>query len=80
VHCAALPELGFGVALKVDDGAKRGAERVLVEVLAAFLPKAHAVLAAEIDGEVRNWRGRRVGRLVPGDALKDALQGLAGSS
>jgi hypothetical protein len=37
------------------------------------------VLAAEIDGEVRNWRGRRVGRLLAGDALKDALQGLGGS-
>ena len=24
VHCAALPKLGLGVALKVDDGAKRG--------------------------------------------------------
>ena len=32
VHCAALPELGLGVALKIDDGAKRGAERALAEV------------------------------------------------
>ena len=80
VHCAALPELGFGLALKVDDGAKRGAERALVEVLAALLPKAHAALSVEIDGEVRNWRGRRVGRLAAGDALKDALGNLAGSS
>ena len=38
VHCASLPELGLGVALKIDDGAKRGAERALAEVLAAFLP------------------------------------------
>ncbi len=77
VHCAALPELGFGLALKVDDGAKRGAERALVEVLAALLPKARSALSVEIDGEVRNWRGRRVGRLAAGDALKDALQSLA---
>jgi L-asparaginase II len=73
VHCAALPELGLGVALKIDDGAKRGAERALAELLAAFLPEAHDVLADQLDGEIVNWRGISVGRAVASDALRGAL-------
>jgi len=75
VHCASLPELGLGVALKVDDGAKRGAERALAEVLAAFLPKARIALAEQLDGELVNWRGIRVGQVVASEALKGALAG-----
>lgn len=33
VYCAALPELGLGLALKVDDGATRAAEFLLVQML-----------------------------------------------
>lgn len=77
VHCAALPELGLGLALKIDDGAKRGAERALSEVLATLLPKARAVLASELRGELRNWQGLLVGRMAAGEALQDALGGLA---
>ena len=80
VHCAALPKLGLGLALKIDDGAKRGAERALAEVLAALLPGAWAVLARELDGEQRNWRGRLVGRLAAGDAVKAALGELQAMS
>jgi L-asparaginase II len=77
VHCAALPELGLGVALKVDDGAKRGSERALSEVLAALLPEARHGLADQLEGEVLNWRGVSVGRIVPGTALLHALAALA---
>jgi L-asparaginase II len=73
VHCASLPELGLGVALKVDDGAKRGAERALAEVLAAFLPKARTALAEQLGGELVNWRGIRVGQVLASEALKGAL-------
>jgi len=79
VHCAALPELGLGVALKVDDGAKRGAERALSEVLGALLPKAWVVLANELEGEVHNWHGLLVGRMAAGEALKRALRDLPGA-
>lgn len=78
VHCAVLPELGLGIALKADDGAKRGAERALVEILAALVPKARRVLNDELDGALNNWRGRRVGRLVAGEALSGALGDLVG--
>jgi L-asparaginase II len=73
VQCAALPELGLGIALKIDDGAKRGSERALAEVLAALLPGARRALADQLEGEVRNWRGTSVGRIVAAPALADAL-------
>lgn len=76
VHCAALPGLGLGLALKVDDGTKRGAERALGEALAALVPQARAVLADQLDGEILNWRGVSVGRIVAGDALVRALAAL----
>jgi len=77
VYCAALPELGLGIALKVDDGAKRGAERALVEILAALLPEAPTVLKNERDGALHNWRGQRVGRLAASEALSSALGDFA---
>jgi L-asparaginase II len=77
VHCAALPQLGLGIALKIDDGAKRGAERALSEVLAALLPKAWAVLADELEGELHNWRGLLVGRVTASKELQGALRDLA---
>lgn len=76
VHCAALPGLGLGVALKVDDGAKRGVERVLGEVLAALLPGARSALADQLEGEIFNWRGISVGRIVASAALLRALAAL----
>jgi len=74
VHCASLPEHGLGVALKVDDGAKRGAERALAEVLAAFLPRARTALAEQLGGEMLNWRGISVGRVAASEALRGALE------
>jgi L-asparaginase II len=37
VHCAALPELGLGIALKCGDGAGRAAEIAMTAVLAKLL-------------------------------------------
>ncbi len=77
VHCASFPSLGFGVALKIDDGAKRGTELVMSEVIAALLPAAREALSGQVDGEVLNWRGTRVGRIVPSETLRAATRGLA---
>jgi L-asparaginase II len=79
VHCAALPRLGLGIALKIDDGAKRGAERALSEVLAAVLPEARSALANQLDGEILNWRGISVGRVRAADSLSAALEAFAAS-
>ncbi|MGH6867090.1 MAG: asparaginase [Methyloceanibacter sp.] len=77
VHCAALPEVGLGIALKIDDGTKRGAERAMGEVLAALVPAAQKVLAAELAGEMHNWRGLAVGRIAASAELEEALGDLA---
>jgi L-asparaginase II len=77
VHCASLPELGLGIALKIDDGAKRATERALSEILAALLAEARIVLADQLEGELRNWRGLKVGRIEASAELMRAVEGLA---
>lgn len=72
VYCAAVPELGLGIALKCDDGATRGAETMVAAVLARLMAK-DAALAARL-GElarpaITSRRGVEVGRLRPKKAL-----------
>ena len=74
VYCAALPELGLGVALKMDDGnTARAAEVVMAAVIEARLA---------LDGEdtawmhslsrvaLRNWNGLEVGTLQAAEILR----------
>jgi L-asparaginase II len=76
VHCAALPALGIGIAVKVDDGTKRGAEMVLAVLLAKLVAGAEEVLASQLAGEMRTWRGVKVGAVAPSPALKAAVRAL----
>jgi L-asparaginase II len=76
VHCAALRAFGIGVAVKVDDGTKRGAEMVLAILLAKFVPGAEHVLGGQLAGEMRTWRGVKVGVVGPSPALKAAVRAL----
>jgi L-asparaginase II len=68
VYCASLPELGLGLALKMDDGnTARAAEVALAALVDALLPLAdddRAFLAPLRDVTMRNWNGRVVGRLA----------------
>ena len=70
VFCAAVPELGLGIALKCDDGAGRAAEVMIATVVASLL-KGDA-LADEIAEFTRprltNWNGIEVGSLRPAAA------------
>lgn len=71
VYCAALPERGLGLALKMDDGnTARAAEVALVALVASLLPLSEAdaaVVAPLKDVTLRNWNGRTVGRLAATD-------------
>ncbi len=73
VYCAALPELGLGIALKVDDGASRAAEVAVATVLAKLMG-AEGELAdglGRISNPVlTNWNGIDVGSLRPTEALR----------
>jgi len=66
VYCGAIPELGYGIALKCDDGAGRAAEVVMAELLGRFLKLDEAGLAAFAplrETVLKNWNGIEVGRV-----------------
>lgn len=73
VYCAALPELGLGIALKCDDGAGRAAEAMIAAVLARLL-RADLALSAELSRQahapIRSRIGAEVGALRPAEALR----------
>jgi len=72
VWCAAIPELGLGLALKCDDGAGRAAEAMIAETLAGLLPPddpLHSRLTEMARPTLKNWRGIEVGSLRPTAAL-----------
>lgn len=74
VHCAALPELGLGVAVKMDDGNNsRACEVVLAALLQRLLPLDDAdagFVHGLSDLTLRNWNGLEVGRLAAATALR----------
>ena len=62
VYCGALPELGLGLALKVDDGAARAAIAILGRLLLrleVIAPDASGLLSHPLI----NWAGRQVGEV-----------------
>ncbi|MDR7271732.1 L-asparaginase II [Pelomonas saccharophila] len=73
VYCAALPELGLGIALKIDDGAVRAAEAAFAAVAQALLKTEDELLRGYSHLQLRNWRGIDVGSLRPAQALSQAL-------
>jgi L-asparaginase II len=79
VYCAALPELGVGVAIKMDDGnTARACEVVMAAVIQALLPLSHADAAfIQPLSQVRlsNWNGVEVGSLRAASALQGLVAG-----
>lgn len=66
VFCGALPELGYGIALKIDDGGTRASEAMMATLLARHLkPEGHeaAVLDSYARHVMRNWNGIEVGQV-----------------
>jgi L-asparaginase II len=64
VYCAALPDLGLGIAVKMDDGAFRAAEVVAADLIADALGRRDdPALARFVRPELRNWNGLAVGSL-----------------
>lgn len=68
VFCAALPEVGLGIALKIDDGATRAAQVVMASLIERFLDLNDAERAAVAKAktpQLRNWNGMDVGEVHP---------------
>lgn len=72
VFCAALPEYGFGVALKCEDGAARGSQMMLTAVLrriGALDDTLAARLDALVNVPIENCNGAVVGMIRPTSPL-----------
>ena len=68
VFCAALPEKGFGIALKCEDGSTRGAEAMIGAVLAKLFADDRDLSEKLGDWSrktLRNWNGIEVGQIRP---------------
>jgi L-asparaginase II len=77
VYCAALPERGLGVAIKMDDGnTARAAEVVMAATIESLLTldTDDAALMRGLSAlTLRNWRGTVVGNLRASKGLREAL-------
>jgi len=72
VFCGALPELGYGIAIKCDDGQGRAAEAITAALIARLLPLDGGdkeFLARFVRPVVRNWKGTAIGGIRPAEAL-----------
>jgi len=72
VYCGALPDMGFGIAVKCDDGGGRAAEVVMAALIARFVAMNDADRAALdrfVRPVLRNWNGIAIGALRPTAAL-----------
>lgn len=74
VYCAAIPALGLGVALKVEDGAMRALAPALLGVLDALLPAPVPNLDTYRRPVLANTRGVEVGHVI---ARVDLTRGAA---
>jgi len=75
VFCAALPELGFGIAIKCDDGAGRAAEAIMATLIARFMrlkDAERAMLASFARPTLRNWNGVEIGSLQVSEMIAAA--------
>jgi L-asparaginase II len=80
VYCAAFPQRGIGVAVKMDDGnTARAAEVVMASLIAALAPlddEERAFIGGYSALQMRNWNGIEVGVLRGTAQLKQALAPL----
>jgi L-asparaginase II len=75
VYCASFPELGLGVALKIDDGTARGAEVAMAALIESLLPLGDAdqlFMRTLSTPELKNWNGINVGSMRASAALRRA--------
>ena len=67
VFVAMLPDLQLGIALKIEDGAERGAEVAMTALLTrlGILEAEHPTVARYLKKPIRNWDGLLVGEVYP---------------
>ena len=73
---AALPTLGLGIAVKIDDGASRAVEVVMATLLGSLLrgtSEVGTVLDGLADQALQNWRGTVIGRVQAAHLVAQTL-------
>ena len=73
VYCGALPELGLGFALKVDDGALRASAAAVMPLIERLLPQAYGLVKRSV---LRTARGVETGTIRTSAEYQRALEGL----
>lgn len=72
VYAAALPAMGLGVALKIDDGAMRAAECAMAHILrglGCFTTEQEGALATFLNPVITTNAGREAGAIVPAEGF-----------
>jgi L-asparaginase II len=81
VYCAALPQRGLGVAIKMDDGNNARAAEItmaaVIESLVALNDEESAFMRELSHPRLRNWNGIEVGAMRPTASLDAALARVA---
>lgn len=80
VFCAAFPERGLGVALKIDDGAGRAAEVLIAELVLALCQlkgSARQTIQRLARPILTNWAGIEVGEVRVAGEASSAIARLA---
>ena len=77
VYCAALPEQGLGVAIKIDDGNNARAAEVVMAAVIESLVRLERDEREFMHGlselTLKNWNGIEVGALKASAVLRDTL-------
>ncbi|MES0810743.1 asparaginase [Roseibium sp. SCPC15] len=77
VFCASIPELGFGVALKCEDGATRASEVMMATILEVMLELNEdeaALLDSLVNPSILTRRGAEAGHIRPREEFLSLLK------
>lgn len=70
-YCGCFPQAGLGFALKMDDGASRGAEAIVSMLIESYVPAARGKLPLKT---LKNAQGKDVGVIRPSSLARVALR------
>ena len=74
VYCGALPELGLGFALKIDDGAQRACAGAVMPLIERLIPQARGLVKR---GVLTTAKGIEIGQIRTSPGYQRALDGLS---
>ncbi|MBL4891616.1 MAG: asparaginase [Rhizobiaceae bacterium] len=79
VFLAIIPELGIGLAIKVNDGARRASEVLVAQLIASILPmndNERTQIEKIANPELKNWNKILVGGVAVSPDTKDILNSI----